>query len=685
MLPRWPRRGVVSVATTRSSRRYGWGARPLAASVAGAVVLLGVVGGAAAGVGRERAASGPGLAQLAGADACYAQPEYESEAVRAASCRVGKGLIDAAAAVVSPDGKSVYTAAWGSDAVGVFTRAATGRVVEIACVSNNGTTGVDGTERQCADGDAMLGATALAVSPDGKNVYVASYASGGIAEFSRDPASGRLQQVGCVRPLPTCTGALGMGGASSIAVSPDGANVYLAASGADAVASFSRDPVTGLLKGIGCISDDGTDRMCGKGNALRGADAVVVSPDGRFVYVAAADSDSVLTFARDPATGKLTQTGCALQDAPKPGSCTRAYGIGGPVALAFAPDGRTLFVAGYSSEAVAVFARNPGTGVLSERGCVSDPYEEDEKDGCVHLTPLVSPTGLAVSPDGLRIYVTGESGLTVFNRDKKTGGLRLGGCVTYKDYYDDSVTGACQLGRGVEGATGVAVSPDGRNVYLTASDSDALASFATGVSTFLSASLSTRRLTVSVTCPTGHETPCSGRVRLTPGVAPARPYLLAAGASRRVTITLPRSITRAAGHRPLPLLVSVSDSERSPVLRMITLGAQHPSRPVRPAGPGGDPVVVARQEFRQSFCTPGSAAGWCHYIERIRISRTTLVAATTLATATQGRSAAAHICTALSTIAFAGDPRSRLNAVRVLDRLGRTLVWRPSLSARCAR
>jgi DNA-binding beta-propeller fold protein YncE len=673
---------VSGQARGRRDRRGSW---LLGFALVGVVVLVGAVGAASAGTHLRWARSGPGMSQLAGPDACYAQRDDESEA--AALCRVGKGLMDASEPVVSPDGASVYVAAWGSDAVGVFRRAAaTGRLVEFACVSNNGTTGVDGTAGQCADGDAMLGATALAISPDGKNVYAASYASGGIAEFNRDQATGRLRQFGCVRPVATCTGARGLGGASSIAVSPDGTNVYVAAEGADAVTSLARDPATGALKGIGCISDDGTDRMCGKGNALRGAAAVAVSPDGRFVYVAAAYSSSVLTFARDRATGKLTQTGCVLQLAPKHGSCTPGYGIDGPVALAFAPDGRTLFVASYSSNSVAVFARNRNSGVLSERGCVSEPFEgEDQpKDGCVHVAPLVSPTGVAVSPDGLRIYVSGESGLTVFDRDRTTGGLRPAGCVTYANYWDDQVTHACQLGRGVAGATGVTTSPDGKSLYVTASESDAVASFATGVSTALRANLSRRRLIVSLSCPVSHKTPCKGRVTFNPHQASAKPYSLAAGASRQLAIQLSPKIARAAKYRPLSLLVGATDSGRLPVLRAITLGSKPRPRSLRPANPNADPVSVIRHEFRQSFCAPGSATSWCRYLRTIRITRTTLTGVTTLDSTTQAGGAAGHICSALSTLAYANNAQARLTGVRVTGRKNRTLAWRRSLAARCS-
>src|SRR5437867_13306917 len=52
---------------------------------------------------------------------------------------------------------------------------------------------VDGTKGSCADGDVLRGATAIAMSPDAKNVYVASYASGGIAVFARDAVTGKLK------------------------------------------------------------------------------------------------------------------------------------------------------------------------------------------------------------------------------------------------------------------------------------------------------------------------------------------------------------------------------------------------------------------------------------------------------------------------------------------------------------
>jgi DNA-binding beta-propeller fold protein YncE len=650
-------------------------------------VLVSTLGGgsASAGTSVQWAKAAPGLAQLPGADACYAQRDEESE--NAALCKVGKGLMDAAAPLVSPDGKSVYVASWGSSAIGVFTRSsANGRLTEIACISHNGTTGVDGTAGQCTDGDALWGATALAISPDGKSVYAASYASGGVAEFSRDPVSGRLRQFGCVRPVPTCTGARGLGGASSIAVSPDGLNVYVAAAAADAVASLVRDPATGALKGIGCISDDGTDRMCDKGNALRGPSAVTVSPDGKSVYVAAADSSSVLTFARDPSTGKLRQSGCVMQAAPKPGSCTRANGLVTPTALALSPDGTTLFVAsygyGYDSGSVAVFARNRATGLLSERGCVSQPTE-DEKDGCVHVGPLLGPTGISVSPDGLQLYVTGESGLTVFARDRSNGGLQVAGCVSYAAYYDDEVTKACQLGRGVAEASGVTTTPDGHNVYLTASGSDSVATFITGVATSLLANLKQRRLSVSISCPASHETPCQGRISILGRHPLSKPYAADAGTRQQLTLRLSAAIVRAARHHAEPILVAASDTERLPVLRRITLGAKRPPHTIHLRTARVGSAMAMWLQFRQTFCAPGAAASWCDYVNAIHVGQTTLTGVTSLDTPGQAHGAATRICLALSTIAKADNPRARITSIRVLGAKGKMLVRRSSLARGC--
>ena len=120
---------------------------------------------------------------------------------------------------------------------------------------------------------------------------------------------------------------------SAVAVSPDGNNVYVVsgkteptvAASFGSLAILKRDPATGAISEIGCLSSDGTDGRDGASGActatpsLLGADGVTVSADGHTVFVASNESASVVAFSRDPATGLLTRLGC-FQYHPYPGS-----------------------------------------------------------------------------------------------------------------------------------------------------------------------------------------------------------------------------------------------------------------------------------------------------------------------------------------------------------------------------
>ena len=509
-----------------------------------------------------------GLAQLAGGQGCIAQPDEDAEAV--SGCGRGRGLIDPSAVALSRDGKSAYVAGSGSSAVAAFARdQATGRLTQRNCVSANATSGVDGTKGACADGNALSGATDVEVSPDGKFVYAASYDAGGVAIFERNETTGALRQVGCVRPVRTCTSARALSGASAVALSPDGENAYVAAYDSNAVVMFERDVATGLLKQLGCVSDDGHDRLCTTGNALRGAAAVVVSADGRHVYVGAAESGAVLTFVRDVETGLLRQRGCILQEAPPRGSCTSGKGLGGPIALTLSPDNRTLFAASYSSDSIAVLARDAATGNLRWIGCLSEVFDEDERDGCAHGGPLTGPTGIAVNRAGDRLYVSVESGLTVLDRDRTTGTLTVGGCLTYAGYWDEDVTKRCQLATGIAGTSSVALSPDGQNVYVTAWGSDAVVVLAPGPT--VSALRSTARglLSVRVTCPALHAGDCAGRMTFSPA-APLRrltqstTYRLPPGRTGVVHLRLSQPVMRAlAKRKTLAATIDAADASRN--------------------------------------------------------------------------------------------------------------------------
>jgi DNA-binding beta-propeller fold protein YncE len=180
------------------------------------------------------------------------------------------------------------------------------------CVSETGSSGA------CTDGKALDAAASAAVSPDGTSVYVASFNSDAVAGFQRNGATGELTQFrekrGCTSKGGSggaCAGGRGLDSPRAVAVSPDGKNVYVASFDSDSVAVFQRDAGTGWLFQLsgtaGCVSQTGSGGNCAVGKALDGARTVSVSPDGKNVYVGSFGNDAVAVFSRDTTTGALTQ------------------------------------------------------------------------------------------------------------------------------------------------------------------------------------------------------------------------------------------------------------------------------------------------------------------------------------------------------------------------------------------
>ena len=188
---------------------------------------------------------------------------------------------------------------------------------------------------------ALSGAYGVAVSADGRNVYVAAF-KGGVTIFDRDSSTGALAQkagtAGCISSDGSggaCQKGTAIAGASSVVVTPDGKTVYVAAYTSNAIAIFDRDTSTGALTQkagtAGCIAEDGGG-VCQDGRALYGASEVTVSADGRSVghYATghgSAAGDGLVILDRVPATGATTQkegpAGCVTEGGSE-GACQEA-------------------------------------------------------------------------------------------------------------------------------------------------------------------------------------------------------------------------------------------------------------------------------------------------------------------------------------------------------------------------
>jgi DNA-binding beta-propeller fold protein YncE len=330
----------------------------------------------------------------------------------------------------------------------------------------------------------FLGSHALAISPDGRNLYVASSKSNAIAVFSRDARTGGLTQgsgtAGCITLLGGggCAKATGLAAPNSVAVSADGKNVYATSLAGNAVLALRRNPSTGALtqlgNGAGCIANVATPG-CTTGRALDGPDIVAVSPDGANVYVGAFRSSALAVFTRNASTGALTQptdtTGCVVNTATT--GCTTGLALGDPEGLTVSSDGTAVYVAAPGSDALDTFARNTSTGSLSQAtdgaGCVSSIA----LTGCTLGTQLGGADAVAVSPDGASVYVTSlqSNAVTAFTRTSSGQPVQLSGtsaCVI------NLLAVGCSLARQLNGPEGLAVSPDGASLYAVAYTSGAL-------------------------------------------------------------------------------------------------------------------------------------------------------------------------------------------------------------------
>lgn len=232
---------------------------------------------------------------------------------------------------------------------------------------------------------------------------------------------------------------------NAIALSPDGLHAYAAAGTSNAVLHFHRDPVTGALAPVASYKVASAGFAAAK---LKNPQDIKLSPDGGFVYVAARDDDAVTVMARDPGDGTLSFVhslthGGAVQ------------GLDDVVRLAISPDGAHVYAVGRSTSSVAGFSRDAVTGQIAFAHAMNR-----QSPG---LGALNQPNGIAVSPDGAQVYVTSRMGNATLAFDRNTDSAHSNfGRLSHKASYADGLNGITSL----KGAFGIALSADGRQVYV---------------------------------------------------------------------------------------------------------------------------------------------------------------------------------------------------------------------------
>ena len=338
-------------------------------------------------------------------------------------CDQAPPLVGAAEVAISPDDTDVYVAATLDGAVHAFRRdAQTGELASNGCVSETGSDGL------CEPVPGLRNVRDLVMSPAGDAVYAAG-TDGVVASFTRDGDTGALAPAGCLlADAPAkgpCKSAPGLTGASDAAVSPDGRDVYVAGGvETGTVASFRRGAGAGAaLAETGCLQyvappepedededgGDGEDEDAAESQDEGGPEpgctavtgsadsftSIVVSADGATVF--AAGGSYVAMYRRDKDTGTLTPAGCAGPEGLGDGDCAgvgfldRFYAD----AIAATSDGRNLYVT----------AAAGGVKVLGAAVTVTASSLRSRRGGRVAV-PLACPRVRARSCAG-RVALTG--------------------------------------------------------------------------------------------------------------------------------------------------------------------------------------------------------------------------------------------------------------------------------------
>ena len=304
------------------------------------------------------------------------------------------GLIQPMVLKTSPDGNFIYVAAQPGAKAGAV--AGTEDTLAVFSKNSDGTLSSKTVYTNKSDNiDGLQGPADIALSPDGKHLYVTGNKANALVVFSRDVNSGLLTFLEVHKN--GINNVDGLAEAQQIAVSPDGNFVYVTGSASNALAVFSYLPSTGGLNFVRTYKDgDNTATVDGLTHAL----AIAMSPKGDLLYVTGRNTTGQATlavFRRDSSTGLLdfasVQT-IGEQNLPA---------VDESLMVTISPDGTNIYTTSRLNSAFDLFRRNPMTGALA----LVERHTQGDSAGMATLSGLDTIGGLVITADGANVYSTG--------------------------------------------------------------------------------------------------------------------------------------------------------------------------------------------------------------------------------------------------------------------------------------
>ncbi|MEL6720875.1 MAG: beta-propeller fold lactonase family protein [Bacteroidota bacterium] len=256
-----------------------------------------------------------------------------------------------------------------------------------------------------------------------------------------------------------------------VITSPDDRFLYNACIDDNSIVVFERDISTGQLTFVESLSTNSRDQAGNLINGLIGAVNLVISEDGKHIYVAGL-GNNVTVFSRDLNTGILTYIE-ALGGAS-------ISSLHEPINIGISPDGKSVYVTarGGNAGSITVFSRNEMTGRLTFVESLID--NGMDQAGNV-VDKIRKPYGIQVSADNKYVYAASnqEASITLFSRDLMTGVLTEVDVVS-KDGTDQAGN---PIGNALFGSNNLDISDDGLFVYVSAFSDDAISVFSRDIST----------------------------------------------------------------------------------------------------------------------------------------------------------------------------------------------------------
>ena len=310
--------------------------------------------------------------------------------------------------------------------------------------------------------DGLSGVREVAV--DGSFLYTAGYGEDEIGFFSIDGASGKLTFLDIIGPADVPEPAL-FSGPSCLAMCAAG--LAAGCSGSGALHLFDTAPGTGTLSyrdtiaplpGDFSVPPGGPGDLPSDLNPLTGVSAVASNKEGTVIFAASPESDTITSYK--------IENGLLVPYQIISGEVLAASGfdaalIDGPEDIAVSPDGTFLTSACKSSDSLLIFDIGNENGVLTPAAAFVDGVE--------NIEGLNGAAGLCFTPDSRHIYTTGyyDDAVSLFSNNPDTGIWFF--VDSWKE--DDFTAAALHYPRGI------AVSPDGSELYVCAGGSDAFTVF----------------------------------------------------------------------------------------------------------------------------------------------------------------------------------------------------------------